>query len=421
MKDLTIREIDDSKPQFATHPDTLDLLRAHHRPPLLPNLRRLVFCLWDSPHHVYMFIQPSLRFVDFQPDFADATDLFLSLVMDDAPKLEELRITPEGDLLEEVREQLSDTICALKHLTHLEFAWLPLRRDALLHLSSLPKLQVFCFELSEDNAGARLVSSFGRFLHLVDFEFLTTIADATIPASLLRSINSASLTHLTIVYRAVAPISSLGCLFTAISKHEYLTHCVLDFWHTADIAWCNGRLQDDILSPLFRLPLMTVFRLCALPIDISAARLGDLVAGWPRLRNLRLETTSWRHRGPTLDILDLPILAGCCPELRHLAAALRPLHGNWTWGLNTPFYSACMLAEFDLQYMPIARAAAHDVVTFVAHVFPRARMCNKFALSYGFVQNFSRGNPEVADVLQVMDGICTAKNDLLMPHGRAGQ
>lgn len=385
---------------------------------MLPNLQHLEFCLWETPHHAAMFIQPSLRVVDFEPGTFEAADIFLRLVEDSTLKLEELTMSVESDVLAKIRSQLSDSICTMEHLIRLDFAQLPLNYDALLHVSSLSNLRSLSVKLTADNARARLSSSWGTFPSLASFELSTTLADAEISASLLRSFNGGNLASLTIVYRVKSPLTSIEQLLTAISQFKCLSECHIDFSHTDDFAWSGGRLQGHILAPLSRLPLMKYFKLRALPIDISAAGLRDLAVGWSHLRSLVFETNSGVHQGPTLDILDLPLLSEHCHDLKYLSVALRPLRRDWSWGPSTPLFEARMLQIFALQYSPIPRTAVCNVASFLARIFPRARMHTHLSLSHTIMQ-FTGDHVEITDSVRVMDEICSAKNDLLRPQEHA--
>lgn len=410
-KDLTIHTCEDSEPEFSTHPNALDLLREHYPGPILPNLLRLKFADWAEPETVVMFIQPKLRSVHFTPVLPVPTSMLLECIETHAPKLESLKLSDDDDLFEEVRDQLSKTVCALKHLKRLKFGCVLLSSAALIHLSSLPNLHSLAFRLTGDNVLAWKSPAWGKFSKLMVLGVMTTFADATAPASLLESIDGQSLLGLTLRHYPDAQVTSLDRLFCAIGTLGRLVKLSLDF-STFARAWPDDRVPDAVLAPLARLPLIMDFTLRALPVALSRATLHALARGWPYLRRLSLACSTWSRRGPSADVRDLAVLARECPLIEHVDAEVAPLGDDWGWDVDAPGVKACPLQTLNLTSARVPRAVAPQLVAFLARIFPIATMTSAYS-GGTFVTRAQLA--EMDEVKKVMDQVCKAKNRAVDP------
>lgn len=411
VKTLRVYSCEDSEPRFSTHPDALDLLWEHHPGTILPNLARLEFVHWGMPDIVPMFIQPKLISVYFTPTLPVPASTFLECIETHAPKLQSLELEDDDEFLEEVRDPLSKTICALKDLKRLRSGYVVLNSAALIHLSSLPDLHALAFKLTQENVHAWASSCWGKFSRLAVLDVSTTLADAAIPSSMFESVDGKNLLGLTLRHYPDARVTSFDRLFSAISTLGRLVKVYLDF-STLAHAWEDGRVDDGVLRPLFHLPLMVDFTLRALPVAFSSTTLRELAKSWPCLRRLSFRPGTWSRQGPTIDVLDLAIIARECRVIEDFDAEVRPLGDDWSWDPAMPDLGACLLQTLNLTPTHVPRAASMDLVAFLSLIFPVAKMtCVLYAGT--FIPQAELA--EVDEAEKVMKEVCMAKNASIDP------
>lgn len=408
VKEIAIQDCDYPEEAFATHPHVFDILREHYSGPILPNLRRLDFRACDDPANVTLFIQPSLRSIEFIPEFVDvAQDLFRAIETK-APYLETIALSCYEEFIGEICDRFSKAICTMQHLRCLNFMCMPLLNEALIHLSSLPHLRMFALELREENAAVWTSPLWGRFPSLCKLHVTTSLADIAALASFLESLDKTNLVNLKISCCAQRPLASVGRLFTAIGQfnRKRLMKCSMDFSETAANAWDESNLEFTTISPVLRLRQMVHFELRAMPLELTTANVQELGAAWPCLRTLSCGSGSSAHRGLSVDLVDLKIFAQRCIVLQSLTIEFRPLPDgwSWTWTPASGSWPLPSLAEYlSLQYSRVPRAAAQGVLMFLAVIFPIARTNSLWD---------SRERP-IDEGRAILAEICKAKNELI--------
>lgn len=412
VREIVIQDSDDDDEPYATHPHVFDILREHYPGPILPNLERLDFLACYNPENVTLFVQPSLRWVNFMPDDIDVARDLLSLLQTKAPNLENISMSSGVEFLADICDRFSKTICTMNHLQCLNFARTPLSNDALIHLSSLPSLRIFRLEVRQENATAWTSPRWGRFANLLTLRVATALADTSVLASFLDALDKTGIVSLAVVCSAQARPTALDSLFAAIGRFnpQRLMKCTVDFDAAAAGAdgWDGDAPTFATLAPLLRLRLLMHVELRALPVELTTGDVHELAGAWPCLRRLLLEPGTEARRGASVALADLADLAARCRMLEHLAVEARPPPDGWAWAPRGPCPPS-LAAHLDLRDTRVPRAVAQDVVAFLADVFPFAHATFERPLW----DLWDEEEVPLDEGRAVMAEICKEKNDLV--------
>ena len=197
------------------------MLRDHYpQSVLLPNLRHLEWFDDEAASCTSMFIQPTLRQFNFQPQATEHMRYVLSAIESHAPEIRESPLIDVVDALEQVRAELSQTVRALHCLRKFRVMHAPLELDAVIHLSRLPRLMWVSLTIDGNNASALDSSARDRFLALQELVALAVTYDGSGTTGrmthLLDSIASPTLNLL------VTNVFYITPLFVSVARFEHL-------------------------------------------------------------------------------------------------------------------------------------------------------------------------------------------------------
>lgn len=356
-------------------PDTYHVLHQYYPGPgeMLPNLQEIISRDGNAsaPPYVFLFIQPTLRSLNFGPSCPeDQITGLSSLEGGRAPHLEQLTI--EGW---DMAPELSKAIASLNHLTDLNLGRLSVHNEALVHLSSLPNLGSLTIQIIKDNADVWKSDSWGGFPRLTSLELMTVIDDGATIASLLRATNKEMLLSLVVDFHPrrterfrTRPPANLRSLLASVGEFKSLVEFSLKL---RDLQRYEGPriLDGDALLPVF-LPQLMSLTIDSLPVEISDTHIHALAAQCPNLHSLELRPNNER---PQISIASLVPLVKHCPLLDRVTLQLAPVEAGW---MMDPAAIAglkpCPLTMLNLLCSRFAVGAAKNVARFLSTLFPLA-------------------------------------------------
>ena len=399
---VAVRGAETSEGRFLTHSTAFEVLQDHYpQPALLPNLQHLEWLDDEAASYASMFIQPTLRRINFQPQATEHLRSILSAIEAHAPDILELQLTDMFVVLEQVRAELSQTICALHCLEKPQVVHVPLESDAVIHLSQLPRLLEASLLLDDDNADALDFSVRDRFPALQEHAALAVTYDGSDTAERmalhLESIASPTLNSVVanICFTTPPPSQSMERLFVSMAHFEHLWRCKIVFVSPpADY----DPFPADILSPLLVLRKITVFELFHPPIELTRDVVRDMLQAWPNLRSMTLHI----YAHTQLELEDLILFAEHSSALDKLSVHVRDVPVNWAFDVDADLRPSA-LSALCLGKTFVPHTAKHAVAEFLARVFPGAE------LSHFHTRSSVRG----AYAGSVLDGVRKLKADLV--------
>lgn len=313
---------------------------ASHGGLILPNLRELIWTEDKELQFATIFLQPSLRSLEFLNGWAPNKAMMLVLralkdrgssfsqlkrfVMDHQPGV-------ESDYSPPVLDLLSSALCTLNHLVKVDVN-APLSEDALVHLASLSSLTSLSLCIPPTNyTRSSLAQMTGpKFTALTHLYISTSAMDAEPASSFLDAITPPRLEHFEIFlaefYAEVIDGADLQpdnnhlkWLFITLGKISTLTSIAIKPWSCKHVD-PEFIIEEGTLSPLFALKNIRYLDMARSPTKLSATLLARIAETWPEARSLSLGAECG-HVGRALGIAveDLLPLAIHCRNLHHLA------------------------------------------------------------------------------------------------------
>lgn len=367
--------------RFATDLASLDILREYLPHPVFPRLRYLKLTkefLTRAPAFLHSRLESiTIYGIEAEGDFT----LFLQKIQSTAPNLQMLHVTRDSESDDCSRAQISKIACALAKLESLDGWYHPLTKEAIAHLSNLPRFRTLSLLADQSNVRIWDLPSLGRFSSLTSLKLAFT--PHTTPAEwtrFLRALVSAPLERISVVVWTPDECHSTELIpfLEALGQFTHLSACEATMMSEATRSvWDDTYLYNTALHPLLRARNMCSFTLEQFPISFASPLLEEMAEAWPRLETIVLQ--------PELELCPeyLPPLADLlhftqrCPDLREVDMEFEGMSDEWTYHEHDepePDIPPSTLEHLKMQTTYIERLVAPLVATFLDRYFPKTRL-----------------------------------------------
>ncbi|GJF00138.1 F-box protein [Phanerochaete sordida] len=358
----------------------LEKLSASHPGPILPRLRYLTWENWDLAEFAPLFITPTLVYLAFEPA-GDVVCAVLKHVQTSAPQLQRLAL---GSLDHQGPDDtvFTETIVSLNHLVGLDWVPIPLRSEALVHLSRLPRFSSLSLFLLEHDDEHWISPSWGGFpalksLYLVPDAEVNSIHIPCTP--FLRALSGANLTSLHLGGLPTVRPGELSELVSAIGRLRRLVSLDIRFDQPDVAPWDEAVIDGGALSPLYAIPGIESFQMTRIPLQLQPQSIRELTRAWNTIHTLTLTPPSPAHF--CVHMKHLEEFTRTSRTLTSLTTQVHPIAESDACELDAELVSpSSPLSYLNLCETRIARPAAARVAEYLAKVCPSARVHHSFAV-----------------------------------------